>query len=180
MSTIHAAQDLVSEAQSAYNAGDYLKAGAAFAAAEESYRLKTQDLLAAEMANNASVAFTQAGEYETALKCLSGVAEVFELAGDFRRQAMTLGNRAAALEGRKDTQAAIQAYTAAAALFRKIDADDLYADTMQALSALQLKSGLSYEAVATMKTGLSQIKKPGLKHKIIRKILDLPSQLLNR
>jgi tetratricopeptide (TPR) repeat protein len=171
---------IATEAKSAYQSGDYLKAAALFENAVASYQLKGDSLSAAEMANNSSVSWLQAGDFDAALRVLDGVEEIFFGAKDTRHQAMTIGNRAVALEGLKQNAAALQAYHEAAELFQQIGADDLYANTMQALSALQLRSGLSFEAIATMQSGLQHIKKPGIKHRLLKKLINLPTLILKQ
>jgi hypothetical protein len=51
---------------------------------------------------------------------------------------------------------------------------------MQSLSALQLRTGRQLEALATMQSGVSKIKRPGLKNRFLKKILDIPFRLFNR
>ena len=57
------------------------------------------ELQAAENLNNCSVAFLQAGKAEAAYQAVADTPQFSKNAGDIRRQAMALGNRAAALEG---------------------------------------------------------------------------------
>ena len=100
-------KQLVSEGKSAYQQGDFLTAARAFEAAAESYTAAGNALNAAEMSNNSSVAFLQAGEAQEALRSVEGTPAVFAAAGDKRRQGISLGNLGAALEavGRLDEAA---------------------------------------------------------------------------
>jgi len=56
----------------------------------------------------------------------------------------------------------------------------MYTSTMQSLSALQLRTGRQLEALATMQAGVERIERPGLKNRLLKKILDLPFRLFNR
>src|SRR3990172_10712540 len=89
---------LADEGQAAYKKGDFISAGNPFRDAAEGYKLSGDELAAAEMANNLSVSLLQAGQAEKALQATLGTEEVFKRSGDLRRQAMAIGNQAAALE----------------------------------------------------------------------------------
>jgi tetratricopeptide (TPR) repeat protein len=171
---------LVKEAQAAYEGGDFIKAAELFVAAQESYHTVGGSLRAAEMANNASVALLRAGEPERAFQVLAGVDEFFEATANFRGLGMTLGNRATALEalGRRDE--AYQDYQKSADFFKQVGDNELYTATMQSLSALQLRSGRSLEALATMQAGINVIEHPKLTHRLLKRLLDIPYRLLNR
>ena len=108
--------ELAFEARRAYDGGDYLEAARLFKAAEQGYDLEPDPCLAAEMANNCSVALLQAGEPQAALQALEGRERVFESAGDLKHLGMTWGNRGMALEVLKQFDLAFQAYHQALSL----------------------------------------------------------------
>lgn len=168
-----------SQGQAAYQRGDYVESAEIYKSAAVAYRLAGDMLMAAEMHNNASVAFIQAGKPEAALSEVANTPEIFASAGDLRRQAMAIGNRAAALEGLERVEEALQAYELSAALFEQAGDTDLRLHTMQALSALQLKSGRRLQALATMQSGLVGIKKPTLKQRFLKRLLDIPFNMWN-
>lgn len=171
---------VISEAESAYSAGDYLQAAQFFKSAQRSLKVMGDKIRAAEMANNCSVALLKAGEAKDALLVLDGSYEVFENAGDTKRQAMALGNRAAALDVLKEFEPAMKAYQDAAELLNQIGERELYLSTMQALSALQLRTGDQLGALGTMKAGINKIESPNMKQRLLRKLIDFPFKLLNR
>ncbi len=173
-------QDLAVEAGEHYQRGEFLIAANIFAAAENGFHLKEDHLNAAEMANNRSVAFLQAGRAQAALKAVTGTAEIFASQHDELRQAMAYGNQAAALEALKEYNAALQAYEASAELLKKVNADELRMDVMKSLSALQLKTGQSLQALATMQAGVDGLKKPKMKHHLLQRLLHVPAKLMNR
>lgn len=172
--------ELAFEARCAYDSGDYLEAARLFKAAEQGYDLEADPCLAAEMANNCSVALLQAGEPQAALLALEGRELVFENAGDLKRLGMTWGNRGMALEALKQFELALQAYHQATDLFKQIGENELYTTTMQSISALQLRTNRPLEAVASMQAGLGQVRKPSVRQRLLKRLLDLPSRLLNR
>jgi tetratricopeptide (TPR) repeat protein len=171
---------LKSEAQNAYFAADFLEAAEMYKAARNGYQARGDFSDAAQMANNSSVSYLRGKNASRALSILEGVDHYFEATGDFRGEAITAGNRAAALEalGRKDESA--ENYQKAADIFKRIGDDEMYTITMQSLSTLQLRKGRSLAAIATMQAGINQIENPKIIHRILKKLLNIPSQWMNR
>ena len=91
-------QDLLKQAQLAYDAENFQSAAQLFLEAADGFRIDNDAVNAAECDNNRSVALLRAGDPSGALKAASGTEQVFAQANDRRRQAMALGNQAAALE----------------------------------------------------------------------------------
>ena len=171
------ARTISSEGQAAYQRGEYSTAADKFKAAAAAYHLAGDPLMAAEMHNNASVAYLQAGDAEAALTEVADTPETFASAGDLRRQAMAVGNRAAALEGLQRVEEALEAYDLSADLFKQAGDPDLRLHAMKAKSALQLESGRRLQALATMKAGLDDLKKPSPKQRLLQRLLDIPFRM---
>jgi tetratricopeptide (TPR) repeat protein len=180
MSEILQPEQIKKEAQDAYKSGDYQAASQAFGVAAEGYRLAGDLLNAAEMDNNRSVALLKVDDPAGALCAVEGTDLVFAEAGDVRRQAMALGNRAAALEALDRFEEALSDYEKCAEYFKEIGEHEMRAVTLKSISTLQLRTGHSMEALASMQAGVSAIERPGLKHRLLKKLLDIPSKLLNR
>lgn len=161
-------------AKQTYNGGDYAAAAQGFESAANAYRAQDDHLIAAEMANNQSVALLQAGDAQAALDAVTGTEAVFQKAGDQCRVAFALGNRAAALEALKRLEEAEKAYIASADLLKSLGEEEMYTQVMQSLSALQLRSGRQLEALASMQAGVSVIEKPTLKQRLLKKLLAAP------
>jgi len=119
-------KQIIADAKSMYNAGNFTDSAKSFQAAAESYRLSGKELDAAEMANNCCVSLLQAGDSVGALNAVEGTAEIFEEADDLNRQAIALGNRAAALDACDQPEAAIADYQRASELFKQIENNDMY------------------------------------------------------
>jgi len=49
-------------------------------------------------------------------------------------------------------------------------------DVMKSLSGLQLRTGSSLEALATMQSGVESIEKPKMKHRLLKRLLKLPAR----
>ncbi|MBW8011381.1 MAG: hypothetical protein FVQ83_09095 [Chloroflexi bacterium] len=164
----------------AYNSGDYLAAAQHFEAASTGFAAQGDELSAAEMANNLSVALLQAGEAQASLDATLGTPVIFEAANDALRQAMALGNAAAAFDALNRIEEAEEAYKRSIKLFDELGEQDLRANVLQSLSNLQLRSGRQLEALATMQAGMEDIKRPNLRQRMLKKLLKTPFKLFNR
>jgi tetratricopeptide (TPR) repeat protein len=172
------AEKLKEEGQTAYQNGDYQAAGRLFAAASQAFETRKESIQAAEMANNSSVAWLQAGDADQALQAVSGTDAVFALAGEVRLQAMALGNRAAALDALGRLEEAAILYDQSAMLLGEIGEGELRAYAMQALSKIQFRTGRQLEALATMQAGIEGIEKPSLRQRVLKKLLRFPMRIL--
>lgn len=168
------------QAQLAYDRKDYHTAARLFHQAAEAHQSQGDLLTAAEMLNNCCVAHLLAENYQEALNCVRGTEDVFAQAGDRRRQALALGNRAAALEGLKHFKEAEEFYRLSSDLLRQIGDHENYAVVMQSLSRVQLRQGHQLEALASMQAGVTHVKRPSLAQRLVRKILRLPIDYLTR
>jgi len=171
-------QQLAAEGQAEYKQGKYLSAAMLFKAAADGFLARGDELQAAEMANNCSVAYLKAGEAKSALEAAAGTDQIFFSRGDYKRQAMALGNQAAALEQLKRLDEAISAYTRSAELFNNLGEYELRAYVLQSLSALKLRKGRYLEAYATMRAGVMGVNKPSLQQKLLKVLVDIPFKFL--
>ena len=121
-----------------------------FRQAVEGYTLGRAGLLAAESKNNLSVALLQAGKAQEALDAALDTDKVFAGVKDARRQAMAIGNQAAALEGLHRYDEAIEKYELSAELFGSVNEGDLRAMVMKSAAALKLKTGKITESAFKM------------------------------
>jgi hypothetical protein len=132
------------------------------------------------MANNRSVALLQAGDAPAALQAVEGTDITFARAGDQRRQAMALGNRAAALETLGRSGEAIAVYEQAADLFLQIGEHDLRSSVLKSISNLQLLGGRPLESIGMAQAGLSEIEKPNIVQRFLKKFIQIPLRWLLR
>jgi tetratricopeptide (TPR) repeat protein len=179
MREILSPQQIAKEGKSAYRKGDFTAAAQSFEAARQAYLSANQPVMAAEMANNCSVAYLQAGDNEAALAAVDGTDLIFIEAGDRKREAMALGNRAAALEALDRLEEAEQFYEKAADIFKELGEDDLRLPLMQSISAIQLRTGRQLQAVASMYAGVQNIQKPTVKQRFLKGLLGIPIRILN-
>jgi tetratricopeptide (TPR) repeat protein len=139
-----------------------------FRQAAEGYSLGRAGLMAAEMRNNLSVALLQAGKASEALEAALGTDQVFEGANDLKRQAMALGNQAAALEGLHRYDEAIAAYERSADLFAKVNDGDMRSLVMKSAAAIKLKTGKITESAFKMMGAVDVKKNPTIFERIMK------------
>lgn len=162
---------MAANATKVYQEGDFENAARLFGEAASAFQAENNAIDAAEMKNNQSVAYLQAGDAQGSYEAAHGTAEVFLAAEDFRRAGMARSNEATALEttGRKDE--AIQLYRQAADDLEKAGEDQLRATVMMAVAGIQLRKWKIMEALLSMYVGLSGVKQPTLKQKILLGLL---------
>jgi tetratricopeptide (TPR) repeat protein len=151
-----------------------------FQTALEAYQKDGAELEVAEMANNLSVVHLQDKNPEQALEIVEGTDKVFEAHNEIVKQAMALGNKAAALEALKRLDEAEQAYQKSADLLEEAGEKDLRAYVMQSLSALQLRQGRQLDGLISMKSGLDAKEKLPLRQRILRWILKIPFRFVGK
>ncbi len=171
-------QQLDQEGKDLYQKGEFLEAAMVFAAAGKAYQAMNDPLMAAEMANNSSVAYLQGGNGQAAFDAVAGTELIFAEKGDFRRQGMALGNRASALEALGDFDSAAEYYQQSAEILLQCGEQDLRAHALKSLSALHMKRGKQIDALFSMKAGLDGIEKPSITQRILKKLLKLPMKYL--
>ena len=159
---------LESKGKRAFEERKFDEAAEFFKQAAAGYSLGRAGLQAAEMQNNLSVALLQAGKPSEALNAALGTDDIFAGANDVKRQAMALGNQAAALEGLHRYDEAIEKYERSADLFGQVDEGDLRAMVMKSAAAIKLKTGKITESAFKMMGSLDVKKNPGFFERILK------------
>jgi Tetratricopeptide repeat len=110
---------------------------------------------------------------------VNGTPELFLQAGDLRRQALALGNKAAVLQTLGRLEEAEANYLESADLLEQLGEDQLRATVLKTVSEIQLRSGRPLDAVTSMQSGLAGVKKPRPQQRLIRKLLKMPYRFMN-
>lgn len=163
--------ELTEQANQAYKNKKFLEAAELFNQAADGFKLKGSVLMAAEMKNNTSVAFLQAGKPQDALNITLGTDIVFGEAGDIKKQGMVFGNQAAALEALNRYDEAVTAYEHAAELFAQAKEGDLRAMVMKSAAAIKLKTGKITESTFKMIGSLDVKDNPSLFERVLSYLL---------
>jgi tetratricopeptide (TPR) repeat protein len=166
-------KSLAEQADAVYQEGDFQNAARLYGEAASAFQARDNGLDSAEMKNNQSVAFLQAGDAQAALEAAAGTAQVFVDAGDARRQGMALANEATPLEALGRADQAIEKYLQAAAAFKQSGDDQLHATVMQAVAGIHLRRGKVFEALSALRLGLADVKNPTFTQRIMKGLLRL-------
>ncbi|HUE97675.1 MAG TPA: hypothetical protein VMN99_00395 [Anaerolineales bacterium] len=159
---------LAEEGKQEYEKENYLAAADLFLQAAQTYTSAKDELNAAEMKNNQSVALLQAGRAKEALQATDGTEEIFQKAGDVKRQGISVSNRAAALEGLKKWNEALAEYDRAAALFEQIGEGDMHSIVRKAAANINLKRGRIVDSQMDVYDSLRLVEKPTLIQRIMK------------
>jgi tetratricopeptide (TPR) repeat protein len=173
-------QETIENAKKAFQQGNYKSAITGFEAAKTYYESQKDVLNTAEMANNLSVALLQAGKKKQALEVVQGTAEIFQQHDDPKRQAIALGNQAAALDALKEYDTAISLYEQSAELLKKVGEKELASHVLKSISLIQVRKGKQLDGVFSMQQSLNNIENPTLWQRFYRWLLKIPFKLLGR
>jgi len=159
---------LADQGKKEYEQENYLAAADRFGQAAQAYLMMQDDLNAAEMKNNQSVALLQAGRAKEALQATEGTEEIFRNANDIKRQGIAVSNRAAALEGIKSWKEALAEYDRAASLFEQIGEGDMHSMVRKSAANLNLKRGRVTDSQMDVFDSLRLVEKPTLLQRIMK------------
>ena len=173
-------QSQVKQAQQAYKSGKFDEAAVLFQQAAKAYADAGDTLKAAEMSNNRSVALLQCGNGQAALEAAEGTDQVFARSADIHRQALALGNQAAALEALNRLDESLARYRQSSELLKQAGDQENRAAVLKSISALQIRTGHQLEALASMDAALENQKKLSLQERLLKKLLDVPMRMMRR
>jgi tetratricopeptide (TPR) repeat protein len=162
---------IADQAKRAYKARQYVRAAELFSEAANGFTLGRDGLLAAEMKNNESVAHLQAGHAQKALDAALHTDKIFEGAGDVKRQAMAIGNQAAALDELGRLREALDLYERSADLFTEVKERDMRALMLKSAAGVKLKLGRVSDSAFQMIGSLEAKEHPSVFERILRFLL---------
>jgi tetratricopeptide (TPR) repeat protein len=167
-------KEIQEKAEAFYKAGNFDQAAQLYKNLADQFSVSGKILDAAEMLNNSSVASLQKGDAQSAYEAAHGTDKIFEKAGDSHRQAIALGNQAAALEAMGNFKEAILIYQQSSELLKSIGEKDMRIYVLKSLSSLQVRTGDQLQALASMDAALQLQKKLTWKEKFLKKLLGIP------
>lgn len=159
---------LAEQGKQEYQKGSYLVAADLFLQAAQAYEAARDDLNAAEMKNNQSVALLQAGKAKEAFQATDGTEAIFEKAQDLKRQGIAISNRAAALEGMKKWNEALAEYDRAATVFEEAGEGDMHSIVRKAAANINLKRGRITDSQMDVFDSLRLVEKPTLMQRFMK------------
>jgi tetratricopeptide (TPR) repeat protein len=164
---------LAEQGKQEYAQENYLAAADLFSHAAQAYTVAKDALNAAEMKNNQSVALLQAGKASEALQATQGTEEIFQQAGDIKRQGIAVSNRAAALEGMNKWKEALAEYERAASLFEEVGEGDMHSIVRKAAANINLKRGRISDSQMDVVDSLRLVEKPTLLQRFMKFLIRM-------
>lgn len=168
MTTAAEARKLADDGKKAFEDAKYEAAADLFAQAARGYADLKDEVNAAELKNNLSVALLKLRKDQAALEAALGSDEIFAGIGDSRRQGMAIGNQAAALENLGRLDEALAAYEHSAQLLAEAGEGDLRALVLKAAAGIQLRRGKVTESGIRMIGALEARRHPSIFERVLR------------
>lgn len=165
-------------AQAAFEKKDYPEAIRIFEQVVSDLEPLGLPALTAEARNNLSVALLKNGAAQAALDQASGTDKIFAEGGHPEKQAVALGNQAAALAGLGRSDEALEKYQQSSELFKQLGNSELRGFILREISVLQMKRGKQVESLFTMDAALESVKKPNWREAVIKKLMHTVHNLM--
>jgi tetratricopeptide (TPR) repeat protein len=167
------AKSLAEQATQEYAKGEFVAAAGLFSQAAQVYSNVQDELNAAEMKNNQSVALLKAGKAKDALHATDGTENIFQKAGDLKRQGIAVANRAAALEGLKQLNEAVVEYNRAADIFEQAGEGDMHSMVRKATAEIFLKRGYIGNSQMDILDSIRLAEKPTFAQRLLKFLMRM-------
>ncbi|MBI9048468.1 MAG: tetratricopeptide repeat protein [Anaerolineaceae bacterium] len=154
-----------------YKKKKYKEAAQMFWDIAAEYTVMEKKSEAAEMKNNASVAWLLAGDAQKALDAAEGTHLVFEALDNLKQAGMAYGNQAAAYQALNDHKTALEFYQKSSENLTQAGETEYKAIVLKQISQIQLQTGDHYQALASMNTALDSSDKLSGKEKFLQRFL---------
>lgn len=132
----------------------------------------------AEMRNNLSVALLKSGNAHAALEQASGTEQIFAGIRDPLRQAIALGNIAAALVELQRHDEGLEKYQLSADLFKQTGNDEMRSYVLREISVLQMKRGKQVDSLFAMDAALATKEKLNWRESIIKSLMRIIRRMM--
>jgi len=172
--------DIKSQAEVAYAKKEYKLAAELFSKAAIEADNRSNPAESSELRNNASVAFLQANDADSAFNIVANSEAIFIEIGDKKRHAMALGNQAAALEALGQKKKAKELYIEAAELLKASGDKELRTFVLKRISAIQVQEGKQFEALGSLYAALENSENLTFREKTLKKLSSLVMRLMQR
>jgi tetratricopeptide (TPR) repeat protein len=174
------AESLKEEGIKLFRFGEYEEAASSFSEAHALYVELDNARGQGEMLNNLGAIHTQQGEWEQAVDAFSKSRMVFEALDDTDGLAQTLGNLGTMYRHQGDAEKSVEYLKEAANLFQETGDSEKQASTLRVISRIRLGQARWFEALHFYDLSLTCIEPPGLKERILRRVVQIPLNILTR
>lgn len=173
------AKKLQEQGISAYQRKKYPQALDLFTRAETAYQDAGANDKAAEQRVNLGLVYRAMGENQKAIDLMTEALDVFQDINDPLRAAQVLGNLGGAYAAMGDHEQAYNIYIQAADTFEELGEKRMHADTLIAISTLQVKERKLMDGLATYEEGMKNLEKLTPQQRIMRWAMRRRNQVLN-
>jgi len=160
--------------------GEYEEAALLFGEAYALYVDLNDEKGQGETLNNLGVVHIQEGRWDQAAEAFDKAGEIFEALGDKNGEAHTLGHQGTLCRHRGDKEKAVEHLKAAADLFREVGGRKKEATTLRLISRIRLGQARWFEALHFYDLSLASAEPPGAKERILRRLIQVPLNMLAR
>lgn len=174
------AKKLQDKGVTAYQRKNYEQAVQLFNEATTAYQAVGANDMAAEMQVNIGLVYRALGENQRALDIMTGALTVFQEMDDALRAAQVLGNMGGVYAALGDHEQAYTCYLQAADTFEELGQKKMHADTLIAISTLQVKERKFIEGAETYEEGLKNLDKLSPKQRVLRWAMRRRNQVMKR
>lgn len=172
--------NLKKDAENKYSEKKYSEAARGYLEAAKIAEIEKSIFEAAELKNNASVAFLLSGENQSALDVVLNTEKVFFDKGNLKLAGMALGNQASAYEALGKHDQALELYEKAAKTLDEAGEKNLRVYILKQSSSIKLKQGRYLESLASMNLALQNNTPLSPKEKILKKLTNIVFKLIQR
>jgi tetratricopeptide (TPR) repeat protein len=166
------------EGQHLFAQEKYREAAKRFSLAQSAYADAGNDLKAAEMLNNAGVAYRRCRKHKEAANALEEARVLFARLDDQQREAQVLGNLGGLYSKMKRYDRAEECFHSAIGLFQDLDDRGRQSETIRAMAIMQFKRGQRSEALATYEDALYYLPNPNFLQRLARLLLKIRALIL--
>jgi len=174
------AESLKEEGIELFRFGEYEEAAIRFDGAHALYVELDNVKGQGEMLNNLGAIHTQEGRWDQAVEAFNSARVVFESLGDKDGQAQTLGNLGTMHRHQGNKEVAVEHLKQAVNLFHETGEREKQAATLTVISRIRLGQARWFEALHFYDLSLACVEPPGLKERILRRLIQIPLNMLTR
>lgn len=174
------AKKLQDKGVAAYQKKNYEQAVQLFNQASQAYEAAGAKDKAVEMTVNIGLVHRALGENQQALDIMSAALPVFQEMGDSLRAAQVLGNMGGVYAALGDHEQAYVCYVQAADTFEELGEKKMHADTMIAMSTLQVKERKFMAGVETYEEAFKNLDNLTAKQRVLRWAMRRRNQVMKR
>lgn len=174
------AESLKDEGIKLFRFGEYDEAATQFGEAYNLYEELGNARGQGEMLNNLGAIHTQEGRWNEAVGAFNDAKAIFESLEDQDGLAQTLGNLGSMYRHQGEKETAVGHLKEAANLFHEIGDREKEAATLSVLSRIRLGQARWFEALHFYDLSLACSEPPGLKERILRRLIQIPLNMLTR